>query len=264
MNIESCTYRLAEGKPLSTPAHLPTSGTTIAQKFIKCIYYLADHLADLFSSKVSLPIDWSNQARSFYRKVTYERASLFSAYDVDEFVAGLQNIEVVREGYSIRDATLIQGRKPTDLINKASAEARLIAMPFVFPKKGLFSVDHIVLIVINKDKSTISYFDSQGLSSDDPKRLGCFVDNNGTKVDFNLREDLEALGQTLFNGDYTLEENRIPLQKDPSNCGAYVMQGMQLASEGKNLTKIVQDMQSSPLNIRSRVKSAYDRYKGVR
>ncbi len=103
-----------------------------------------------------------------------------------------------------------------------------IFYPFVFPSKEMWSSAHIVLIYVDLRKSLVGYYDSLGLSPDDPIRLHIFEDN----PEFNMYNDLQNLADSLpkkIEGDAPqYYENRIVHQTDPFNCGIFVSKVIQL------------------------------------
>jgi len=98
---------------------------------------------------------------------------------------------------------------------------RFLAIPFVL--KGWFE-DHIVAMYFDREKNTLEYFDSKGLTIRDrnDSRLNAFIkkvlDNYGTDKDKT-----------------TVIENTKKHQWDCHNCGAYVLSYFRLRKEGSDI-----------------------------
>ncbi len=85
------------------------------------------------------------------------------------------------------------------------------------------------------------YYDSQGLSSDDPTRVKRYPD-------FNMRKDLEALGDKLFPKEtFTIEENQDKHQTDTQSCAVYVLTMMHWLASRLSLETASKDIASNLL-----------------
>lgn len=208
--------------------HTPTKGASVKQKINKAVNYIFAKLNFLNQVKLEDSIASRMKQHVIYKKAC-RAGKLFSNADVLSFAEKLKNLKCHNEGYISPLPSSLGERNPSAVIkinleDKDKDKDKIIAYPFVFPKKNRFSFDHIVLIAVDPKEHNIYYIDPQGLSSDDPSRLKCFDD----KTDFDMRKDLEKLGRQLFdNGEYTIIENRECYQKDPYNCGAFVMVGLE-------------------------------------
>lgn len=107
---------------------------------------------------------------------------------------------------------------------------KLLAYPFTYPSSGC-SFPHIVLIIVDVTAKTIYYYDSKGLTSDDPAMSGMFSDN----PKFNMHESLTKLAEEIFPDEGRVIENIAPHQTDAVNCGIFVMRALE------NLSKIKED-----------------------
>jgi hypothetical protein len=163
-------------------------------------------------------------ALTFLNRTKRFDSSLLSSSDVKEYAEVLkkEDLTIIEDGLNPKKLV-----KPSEVIKKEEGK-ELVLYPFVFPGKGKWSYDHIVLIAVDFKKQEIIYYDSQGLSSDDPSRLDIFEQDKK----FNLREDLEILGESLFKDKFSIKENKIKQQKDPNNCGVFVLSMMDSLSKG--------------------------------
>ncbi|MCB1119189.1 MAG: hypothetical protein KDK65_04440 [Chlamydiia bacterium] len=230
--IDSVTFTPGE-EPIGT--HQKTDGTTLTQQIYKATLYVFATLRNLWSQPPT------NPEKSIAYKAVHP-GILYSQGEVVRFGSDLKNITFSGEG-------LVSGTTPAQGITRKPDNVLLY--PYVVEKKGVFSVNHIVLIAVDPDKKKIYYFDSQGLSSDDPKRS------------INLRGELETIGRNLFPNDtYSIEESRLGLQSDPYNCGAFVMMAMEKFNEGKDLEDVVNALREEK-GIRQAAAKAFSEHESV-
>lgn len=101
----------------------------------------------------------------------------------------------------------------------------ILAYPFIYSACSMFSVPHIVLILVNQASKEIYYYDPNGLTSDDPSRAS-----------YRMRESLKNLGELVFQGDkYRLIDNRAQHQIDTMSCGIFVATALWRLFEGKTV-----------------------------
>ena len=158
---------------------------------------------------------------------------------------------------------LDNAQRPSEVVMKAKSDPNNLAKnkilyPFIFPPKGILSVDHIVLVAVDLSKHQIFYYDSQGLSSDDPQRKGITIADSKDRKDgekFNMRADLEKLGDNLFpNEAFEIIENKEQHQSDPFNCGVFVMTAMKSLASGKTIEETAKHIESHlPRDLRRKL-----------
>lgn len=101
----------------------------------------------------------------------------------------------------------------------------LLAYPFVYSSSSFFSAPHIVLILVERGKKEIYYYDSRGLTSDDP-----------TYIHYKMHESLIALGRSLFKeAPFRVIENRARHQVDSMSCGVFVATALKRLFEGESI-----------------------------
>ena len=146
-------------------------------------------------------------------------------------------------------------------------QPQTVLYPFIFKKKESFGVDHIVLIGVDFEKNEVFYYDSQGFKSDHAKRSFIVEDQKAiehlndendeellvreehvsTKIK-TMREDLEDLAKTLFSGEqFSIKENCERHQKDPHNCGVFVLSAMDRLASGATFENTVKDLRDTPV-----------------
>ena len=146
-------------------------------------------------------------------------------------------------------------------------QPQTVLYPFIFKKKESFGVDHIVLIGVDFKKNEVFYYDSQGFKSDHAKRSFIVEDQKAiehvddendevplvreehvsTKIKA-MREDLEDLAKTLFPGEqFSIKENCERHQKDPHNCGVFVLSAMDRLASGATFENTVKDLRDTPV-----------------
>lgn len=154
------------------------------------------------------------------------------------------------------DWTLLKDSKQ---VQPENSEKRLIAYPFVYPPSNKWSPPHIVLILVDKEEKTIWYYDSQGLTSDDPSRLRIFEDD----LDFNMHENLVQLSQVLFPNEVVkLVENLSVHQTDPVNCGAFICWVLEKLYKGNSIEEALMfnPLTASPLNFKKEAGHSFITY----
>lgn len=212
--------------------HIPTTGTSIADKFTKLVHNfvltLLDKVAEkFFTLKYDLGAsfqDKGNEEAIKFIQRSQKHAALMTSGDVGQFARILEGQENRNKGLSIVYGELRQGcagkMKPREKIMEAAEkENEMIAYPYAFPG-GILKYEHVVLVVVDKVNNKIYYYDPQGLSSDDVTRK---------TQEMNLREELIGLARDLakkFGGEWGIEENRTKHQVNPVDCGNYVMNAM--------------------------------------
>jgi len=137
----------------------------------------------------------------------------------------------------------------------------VIAYPFVYPKRGYFTVSHVVIILVDRKDATIYYYDPQGLTSDDPARLQIFKDD----LDFNMHENLIQLARVLFPNDIArVVENLSSHQIDPINCGTFVCRVLRNLYQGKSVEEALMfnPVVESPLAFKREMGQIYLRSLG--
>lgn len=107
---------------------------------------------------------------------------------------------------------------------------RYAVYPFIYPG-SLIRAAHIVLIIIDQKKKNIYYYDPQGLTSNDPCRMGLFEDNPS----FDMHKNLMQLSEYLFKSEGEVTENITALQTDPVNCGVFVCRALERLYQGKSV-----------------------------
>lgn len=132
---------------------------------------------------------------------------------------------------------------------------RYIIYPFVFPPKNAMCFDHIVLIIIDQEEEKIYYYDSKGLTSDDPERMGMFRD----KPQFNMHKNLVQLASMLFKKCGEVIENVAIHQTDPVNCGVYVCKALERLYQGMSVPEALSynPLEESISDARKRMGIAY-------
>lgn len=111
------------------------------------------------------------------------------------------------------------------------SKARTIVYPFVYPAMGVFSFPHFVVNIIDRVDATIVYYDSQGLTSDDPCR-------QVFEEPFNMHDNIVELAETIFpDRDSQVIENRSQHQFDPVNCGTIGLGVLEKLYEGKSIVE---------------------------
>lgn len=221
------------------PQHQPTHGKGLLSTLYKGILFVYYQLTDLINNATSSNFDQTlrsisdvakeninnlgSGANNTLKKLLNYCSTLLSNIDIINFTTFLSKKYQIKNAF--HNNCLINFDKPSKVITK-EMQGRVF-LPFVFPKKNPFSFDHIVLIAVDMPRKEILYYDSQGLSSDDPSRLKVF------KEDFNMRQDLESLSQKLFGGEGKIIENFEAVQKDPFNCGVFVLRALDQLSNPK-------------------------------
>ncbi len=250
--------------------HVATRGPSILRKFKKLTNFISLKLQDKFTTsnqlkshlrKCDLTLDalnaegQGNGIENMLKKLDNKTSQFLSQIDYSNYISQFLNKskhdDVVIHTLGINSSKNIRNKKPSDM---QLANGNLILIPFVYPKKGSFSYDHIVLIAVDKVQKQILYYDSLGLTSDDPTRLEVFADDQN----FNMRRDLIEIGNKVFgNEPYEIIENKEPQQKDPFNCGAFVLTAMTRLVEGKPLENAIDNGKSPLREIRRNLANKY-------
>ncbi|MBA3815550.1 MAG: hypothetical protein H0X29_03350 [Parachlamydiaceae bacterium] len=137
-------------------------------------------------------------------------------------------------------------------------EEDYIVYPFVFPRKSVLSCPHIILIIVDQLEKKIYYYDSQGLTSDDPSRLELFEDH----LKFNMHENLVLLAETLFKDcESEIIENVAMHQSDPVSCGVFVSFAVEKILQGKSIPEALNynPLEETITDARKRMGLAYMR-----
>lgn len=211
-------------------AHTPTSGPSVLDKMIKAVYYFILSIADRLGISMSPALDLDPRAISTINDSDAQKfllrsnknAALMTTIDVRRFAQILENVNLcVLTDELVKGCAGTMNPRSSILAHATNKDAKdnIIAYPFVFPG-GMFKYEHIALIVVDKINKRVFYYDSQGLSSNDPNRKSGNV---------NLRKQLVALTIDLsatLGGEWAIEENTTKHQINPFDCGNYVMNAL--------------------------------------
>ncbi len=268
-----------------THPHQPTKGWNIPHQLRKLAYFVALKAYDRLFAPPLLADQMHDPSSRFIDSTLNRRGKLFTEDNVVTYIGFLKkkypdnSILFLPDGLGrnkriegIDPLFVIGGGKRRGIEMEEKGEwallneeethqipggkEKLIVYPFVYPAVGLFSLPHIVLLIVDKPGSTLWYYDSQGLTSDDPSRLKLFEDD----PDFNMHENLVQLGKLFFpNQVVKIVENLSPHQIDPLNCGPLICRVLKRLYEGKSVEEalIFNPLVDSPLGFKKEAGHAY-------
>ena len=255
--------RKFEPGEVMTYPHRPSDGGNLALQVQKAAYWLGYKSYDTLFAECLWGHQMHDPLYRFLDTTLNRTAKLFTRDNVETYVEYLKRIhpdapiQFLPNGLGKNDTIegvdplfVITGKERKDVDEAKEDEdwifldqsdlnpirerkETIITYPFVYPSTSILALPHIVIIVIDMRESKVWYYDSQGLTSDDPSRLGIFKDD----LDFNMHNNLVQLAKELFQNEDVIQitENLSIHQIDPFNCGTLICRVLKGLYEGKSV-----------------------------
>jgi len=165
-------------------------------------------------------------------------------------------VDFIREYFvGNREDTINQQSMLTKIMLKmeSSHSWELLFIPFAFKGKFQFYHDHIVVIIINKRRNQIQYYDPQALLPSDPYRR--------VFQGFSMQVFLDELKGEFAGEEFEIVYNRIFHQEDINNCAVYILDCIERMAGGEKFEEICTNGKGSQLITQVRDQMAVNLYK---
>lgn len=206
-------------------------------------------------------IDFTKTAENYHdtiRKLIEEPGSHLNSSIFFNFITLLEEAPGPKEyeilATAITNSHTIEHRAPSIQINQSLEKRellkkKLILIPFVYKGYEImgWSRGHIVLIVVDKEKKSVEYYDPHGHPPETRKNYDGFC----------MKKDLEEVKHYLFGDDSSSHISVLTnkIQKDIHNCGVHVMDIMIKRIKGASFEDIEKedasttDIQETRINL---------------